>query len=207
MFESMNFFQLISKGGYTILFLMVCSVITVAVSIEKYLSLKKMKAMSENEIDRLKSAVTSSDIKAASEISRKSGTLLGEVVMEGLKYKEQGAIKEAVLREISHKIFNLEKYLSSVGTIGAISPFIGLLGTVIGIMRAFHDLGKYGVGNPSIVSSGIAEALVATAAGLMVAIPSVILYNYFSRRINRLFVQTENDALEILNPLIYADKR
>jgi len=202
----MDFFQLISKGGYTILFLMVCSVITVAVSIEKYLALKKIKTMSEKEINELKSAVTSTDIKTASEISRKSGTLLGEVVMEGLKYKEQAAIKEAVLREISHKIFNLEKYLSSVGTIGAVSPFIGLLGTVIGIMRAFHDLGKYGVGNPSIVSSGIAEALVATAAGLMVAIPSVILYNYFSRRINRLFVQTENDALEILNPLIYADK-
>jgi biopolymer transport protein ExbB len=74
-------------------------------------------------------------------------------------------------------------------------------------MRAFHDLGKYGVGNPSIVSAGISEALIATAAGLLVAIPSVILYNYFSKRINRLAADAEYMAFEILTPLMYGNIR
>ncbi|MBI5573119.1 MAG: MotA/TolQ/ExbB proton channel family protein [Elusimicrobia bacterium] len=203
MFESLDFFQLVSKGGYTIVVLMICSVISVAVAVEKFIVLSKMKNMSKKEIDAIQSAVASSDIKAASEISQKSRTFLGDVLAEGLKNKNGVAVKESVLRKISQKVFSLEKYLSAVGTIGAITPFIGLLGTVVGIMRAFHDLGKYGVGNPSIVSSGIAEALIATAAGLLVAIPSVILYNYFSKRINRIAADVENTAFEILNPLIY----
>ncbi|HAX62470.1 MAG TPA: hypothetical protein DCX95_07985 [Elusimicrobia bacterium] len=207
MFESLDFFQLISKGGYTIVVLMVCSIISVAVAVEKFIVLSKMKNMSKKEIDGVKSALASSDIKTASEISQKSKTFLGDVLADGLKNKNGAAVKESVLRKISQKILFLEKYLSSLGTIGATAPFIGLLGTVIGIMRAFHDLGKYGVGNPSIVSAGISEALIATAAGLLVAIPSVILYNYFSKRINRLAADVEYAAFEILNPVMYGDIR
>lgn len=207
MFESLDFFQLVSKGGYTIVVLMLCSVISVAVAVEKFIVLSKIKNISKKEIDAIHSAVASSDIKTALEISQKSKTFLGDILAEGFKNKNGVAVKESVLRKISQKVFSLEKYLSAVGTIGAITPFIGLLGTVVGIMRAFHDLGKYGVGNPSIVSAGIAEALIATAAGLLVAIPSVILYNYFSKRINRLAADAENSAFEILNPLIYGSIR
>ncbi|MFH0948475.1 MAG: MotA/TolQ/ExbB proton channel family protein [Elusimicrobiota bacterium] len=204
MFESLDFFQLISKGGYTIVVLIICSVISVAVAIEKFIVLLKIKTMSKKEIDEIRISVEAADIKTALEISKKSKTFLGDVLAEGLINKNGVAVKESVLRKISQEVFSFEKYLSTVGTIGAITPFIGLLGTVIGIIRAFHDLGKYGVGNPSIVSAGVAEALIATAAGLLVAIPSVILYNYFSKRINRLAADVENTAFEILNSLIYS---
>lgn len=203
MFESLNFFQLVSKGGYTIVVLMVCSVISVAVAIEKFMALAKIRTLSKNEVDDIKTAIDSGDIETAKKIAQKSKTILGNVILEGLRNKTGFAVKDAVSIGISQTVLVLEKYLSSMGTIGATAPFIGLLGTVIGIMRAFHDLGKYGVGNPSIVSAGIAEALIATAAGLLVAIPSVILFNYFTRRITRFSVETENKSLEILNPLIY----
>ncbi len=203
MFESLNFFQLVSKGGYTIVVLMVCSVISVAVAIEKFMALAKIRTLSKNEVDDIKTAIDSGDIETAKKIAQRSKTILGNVILEGLRNKTGFAVKDAVSIGISQAVLVLEKYLSSMGTIGATAPFIGLLGTVIGIMRAFHDLGKYGVGNPSIVSAGIAEALIATAAGLLVAIPSVILFNYFTRRITRFSVETENKSLEILNPLIY----
>ena len=203
MFESLDFFQLISKGGYTIVVLMFCSVISVAVAIEKFTTLAKVKTLSKNEINNIKTAIDSGDIETAKKIAQGSKTILGNVILEGLRNKHGFAVKDAVSISISQAVLSLEKYLSSMGTIGATAPFIGLLGTVVGIMRAFHDLGKYGVGNPSIVSAGISEALIATAAGLLVAIPSVILFNYFTRRIMRFSVETENVSLEILNPLIY----
>jgi len=203
MFESLDFFQLVSKGGYTIVVLMICSVISVAVAIEKFMALAKIRTLSKNEVDDIKTAIDSGDIQTAKKIAQRSKTILGNVILEGLRNKTGSAVKDAVSISISQTVLVLEKYLSSMGTIGATAPFIGLLGTVIGIMRAFHDLGKYGVGNPSIVSAGIAEALIATAAGLLVAIPSVILFNYFTRRIMRFSVETENKSLEILNPLIY----
>ncbi|MDZ7343353.1 MAG: MotA/TolQ/ExbB proton channel family protein, partial [candidate division KSB1 bacterium] len=85
----------------------------------------------------------------------------------------------------------LERYLSILGTMGNIAPFIGLLGTVIGIIRAFHDLAVSGSGGPSVVSAGIAEALITTAAGLVVAIPAVIAYNYFLRRVGTIMSEIE----------------
>ncbi|MBN1384443.1 MAG: MotA/TolQ/ExbB proton channel family protein [Elusimicrobia bacterium] len=203
MFESLDFFQLVSKGGYTIIVLLICSLISVTVAIQKFIIFWKMKFMSPEEIEKIKSAVISADFKLVKNIAEKNKTVLGSVVSESLKSKSGPAVKEAVSIRISQEVLFLEKYLPALGTIGATAPFIGLLGTVIGIMRAFHDLGKYGVGNPSIVSAGIAEALIATAAGLLVAIPSVIIYNYFLKKISRIATEAENHALEILNPLIY----
>lgn len=203
MFETFDFFQLVSKGGYTIIVLLICSVISLAVTIQKIFVFWKMKIMAETEIKEIKTAVDSEDIKSAKLIADKSNTILGNVIAEALRHKTNVAIKDAISTRISTEVLSLEKYLAALGTIGATAPFIGLLGTVIGIMRAFHDLGKYGVGNPSIVSAGIAEALIATAAGLLVAIPSVIFYNYFVRKISRLATETENRAVEILCPLIY----
>ncbi|MFH1540573.1 MAG: MotA/TolQ/ExbB proton channel family protein [Elusimicrobiota bacterium] len=205
MFESLDFFQLVSKGGYTIIILIICSVILIAVLIEKFISLSRIKNPTRKEIDEMKSVIESGDIKTVVEISQKSKMFLGDVLIEGLKNKNGIAIKEAVLRKISQKILLLEKHLFIIGTIGVISPFVGLLGTVLGIMRAFHDLGKYGTGNPSIVSAGVSEALITTAAGLLIAIPSVMFYNYFLKKINHISCDIENTAFEILHSLIHGE--
>jgi biopolymer transport protein ExbB/TolQ len=85
----------------------------------------------------------------------------------------------------------LERYLSILGTLGNIAPFIGLFGTVVGIIRAFRDLAVSGSGGPSVVAAGISEALITTAAGLVVAIPAVIAYNYFLRRVGTVMTEIE----------------
>jgi len=203
MFESLNIFQLVAKGGYTIIALIVCSIISITVIIQKYSMFRGIKDMTKKDIDMIKSAVAANEFDKAKLIAEKSGTFLGRVLYEALKSSTRDGMKEAIERAVSTEAMSLEEYLPAVGTIGNIAPFIGLLGTVIGIMRAFHDLGKYGMGNPSVISTGISESLVATASGLFVAIPSVIFYNYFARRINRFVITVENSATEILEPAIY----
>ena len=192
-----------AKGGYTIVVLLVCSVITIAVVIQKYSIFRGIKMISKKDADSIRAAVAAGDLDKARLMAQKSDTFVGRVLFEGLKSQSAEGRKEAVDRAISSEALTLEEYLPAVGTIGNIAPFIGLLGTVIGIMRAFHDLGRYGMGNPSVISTGISESLIATAAGLLVAIPSVIFYNYFARRINKFMTEVENSVTEILDPAIY----
>ena len=92
----------------------------------------------------------------------------------------------------------LERYLGILGPLGNISPFIGLIGTVGGIIKAFRDLAMAGGGGPSVVAKGIAEALVATAGGLLVAIPAVIVYNYFMRKVKHLSVEMDVASIRLL---------
>ena len=104
-------------------------------------------------------------------------------------------------REVTIEVIKLEKYTSVVGTIGNISLYIGLFGTVIGVVRAFHDISSIGTGGISTVIGGVSQALIATATGLMVAIPAVIAYNYFVKRIDQFVNDMELCASELLDAI------
>ncbi|MBI5328242.1 MAG: MotA/TolQ/ExbB proton channel family protein [Deltaproteobacteria bacterium] len=119
-----------------------------------------------------------------------------------LRYKEgKTDVGEAMELASRQEALYLERYLGMLGTIGSTAPFVGLFGTVLGIIRAFHDLAVMEGAGPSVVADGIAEALVATAAGLFVAVPAVIAYNYFTRKINSLNLEVEGKAAEFLDAL------
>ena len=96
----------------------------------------------------------------------------------------------------------LEKYTSIVGTIGNIAVYIGLFGTVLGIVRSFHNISTVGSGGISVVIGGVAEALICTATGLIVAIPAVVAYNYFMRRVDNFVTDMEYCASEMLDILV-----
>jgi len=98
---------------------------------------------------------------------------------------------------LSQQKLLLEKNLNVLGTMAAISPLVGLLGTVMGIMRAFHDMAHVGSAAPSVVAAGVAEALVTTAAGLVIAVPALMMYNHFTRRLNVMLTMAENNARRI----------
>jgi biopolymer transport protein ExbB len=95
-------------------------------------------------------------------------------------------------------VAELERYLNALGTIAAVSPLLGLLGTVTGMIQAFTVITAAGVGNPTLLAGGIAEALVTTAAGLIVAIPSLIFHRYFNSLVDRLAIEMESKSLKLL---------
>jgi biopolymer transport protein ExbB len=106
-----------------------------------------------------------------------------------------------------HVVYELERFLNTLGTIAGISPLLGLLGTVTGIIKAFNAINAGGAGDPRMLSGGIAEALVATAAGLCVAIPSLVAYRYLRGRVDRIVVEMEKHALRLADAVDAASRR
>jgi biopolymer transport protein ExbB len=103
---------------------------------------------------------------------------------------------EDVGRQVVHE---LERFLNSLGTIAAVTPLLGLLGTVIGMIKVFAAITIHGVGNPTVLAGGISEALITTAAGLSVAIPSLIFYRYFRGKVDGLVLKMEEEALKLID--------
>jgi len=128
---------------------------------------------------------------------------LGRVLAAGLANRNQSreVMQEVVEDTGRHVIHDLERYLNSLGTIAAVSPLLGLLGTVIGMVKVFTAITTAGVGNPSVLAGGISEALITTAAGLSVAIPSLIGYRYLRGRIDELVVEMEKEAMKLVDTL------
>lgn len=128
---------------------------------------------------------------------------LGRVLAAGLanRYRSREIMKEAIEDTGRHVVHELERYLNSLGTIAAVTPLLGLLGTVIGMVKVFAAITTHGVGNPGVLAGGISEALITTAAGLSVAIPALIGYRYLRGRVDELVVQMEQEATRLVESI------
>ena len=190
-----DIFDLIIKGGVVILILAFCSLISIKVIIEKYIVFKGIteKAVSDfmNKIYR---SLISEDINAAiNECKNDSLNWLNMKVKiplsSSIKYilehleDENSELENGAYIQLDKELAKMEKGLGVLSTLGSISPFIGLFGTVVGIIKSFNALSLNNTSNYTMVMSGIADALVATAAGLVVAVPAVMFYNYFIKRL------------------------
>jgi biopolymer transport protein ExbB len=135
--------------------------------------------------------------------SLRDGSPLGEILSVGLtnRQRDREVMKERIEDTGRHVIHDLERYLNTLGTIAAISPLLGLLGTVIGMVKVFAAITTQGVGDPGVLAGGISEALITTAAGLSVAIPTLIGYRYLRGRVNALVVQMEKEAITLVEAL------
>jgi len=204
MFEDLSFFQLLTKGGWTMIALAGLSVLSVAVMLERGWVFYKAGKGKEAFLKKLKGVLKEGNISEAISVCESSTTSLAYIVRAGLAsfhHGEEGmgeSMEKAAMKEVLH----LEKNVGIIGTTGSVAPFVGLFGTVIGIIRAFHDLSLSSGGGPAVVSEGIAEALVATAAGIFVAVPAIIMFNYYTNRINRVVVEMEAIASEALDVLL-----
>jgi biopolymer transport protein ExbB/TolQ len=203
MFEGLTFIDLLAKGGVTVVVLALFSLVSIAIMIERAWTFKGFAVKLPVSFDLLSAALKSKGLSAAVELSREKATPLGNVFLSGYSKRSKG--RDEVLRamELSGRgeIAGLQNRLGIIGTIGATAPFIGLFGTVLGIIRAFGDLAVTQSVGPAVVSDGIAEALVTTAAGLLVAIPAVIAYNYFVRSVQRHALALETLASEFTDNL------
>ena len=150
---------------------------------------------------RIKRALKTGNIERAMEVCKDTYAPFSNVIYSALELldRQQREISSAMEREITIETTKLERYTSIVGTIGNTAVYIGLFGTVLGIIRAFHDIAGAGAGGMSIVIGGVAEALVCTATGLFVAIPAVIAFNYFAKRVENFINDMELCASELVD--------
>jgi biopolymer transport protein ExbB/TolQ len=194
MFEGKNFIDILNMGGWALFVLLGASILSVTIICFKLVefcvkskpirSQFVCKVMEKIKKDKLDEAVGFCDTV----ISPMS--LVVKVGIVAFKENERN-ICEAMKREIMIQTVKLERFTTVLGTLGRIAVYIGLFGTVLGIIRAFHDISKMASGGISVVIGGVSEALVATAAGLFVAIPAVIAYNFFTKRIDKFIVDME----------------
>jgi len=197
-------------GGATLAVILAASVLAIGVAVERWIALWNMSANSRALTDAVGRNLLRGDISAARSTVERSDTLLADVYRVGFERLERSrtvtpGVEAAVERERAQLGLRMKKNLWILGTIGATTPFVGLFGTVAGIMRSFRELGldveAGGTGGTAAVMTGISEALVATAAGILVAVEAVILFNYFQSRIARLNVEMRLQIEEFMELL------
>lgn len=198
----MTILQLLMAGGVTIYILAFCSVLSIAIIIERYIYYRARSGIKRaNFMSRIRKELEGNDIENALKICRQKNTPFSNVVHAGLSFARHSEkeVSNNMERAIVVETNLLEKRTTIVGTIGSTAVYIGLFGTVLGIMRAFGDISQAGSGGINVVINGISESLVCTAAGLCVAVPAVIAYNYFQKRIDNFITDMELCASEAMD--------
>lgn len=198
----MTLWQLVRSGGFTMYILLAFSVLSITIIIERYLYYRKRSGIKRKDFMlEIRKELEKNNIKRAIEVCKCIDTPFSSVVNSGLILEghNEVVVSNAMERGVIVETTKLERYTSIVGTIGSIAVYVGLFGTVLGIIRAFHDIAKNGSGGVSVVINGISEALVCTAAGLCVAVPAVMAYNYFIKKIDNFVTDMELCASEIMD--------
>jgi len=175
-------------GSAWILWLLIgLSILSVSIMIERFFYFRKSDINFPQFSEKLSKVLLSGDATEIVKLCAQSPALESQVVLRGLEHQARGprAMEESMLAYVISERQNLDRGIVILGTLGNNAPFIGLFGTVLGIIIAFQDLARNPAGGPSVVMGGISEALISTAVGLMVAIPAVIAFNYFQRVVKR----------------------
>lgn len=182
---NITFKQLIVAGG-PILFLLAClSIYSIALIWERWNVYRRTFGGMKDLLHKIHALLRTGEVKQISELCAKSRNPAGDIIHKVINHFGSALEKrELAEKAVEWHVSRLNRGLTPIATIGSISPFIGLFGTVIGVIRAFRDLSMYAGAGPSVVAMGIAEALVNTAAGLFVAIPAIVAYNYFAHKAN-----------------------
>jgi biopolymer transport protein ExbB/TolQ len=205
MFTGKSIWEIVQIGGFTMYILLFCSILSITILLERILYYRRKSKIKRAEfMAKIRKALKTGNVERAMEICKDTDAPFSDVVWSGLELHghHEKEISNAMEREITVEITKLERHTGIVGTIGNIAVYIGLFGTVLGIIRAFHDIAAAGAGGMSIVIGGVAEALVCTATGLFVAIPAVIAFNYFTKRVETFLNDMELCASEIVDYLI-----
>jgi biopolymer transport protein ExbB len=191
--------ELLKQGGVVIYPLGLCSLLTLAIFLERLWHFRRADRDPQDVIVRAREALAAGGNPRPTWTDEPAPSIrLVDAAFDRIGAPRQ-TVEDRLQATLSTESLRLSAHLGIVGTIGNIAPFIGLLGTVLGIIRAFRDIGQVGAAGPAVVATGISEALVATAAGLFVAISAVIVYNFFIIWQGRLIRRAEIVGSEVLN--------
>nr|VFJ62443.1 MAG: biopolymer transport protein ExbB [Candidatus Kentron sp. DK]VFJ67353.1 MAG: biopolymer transport protein ExbB [Candidatus Kentron sp. DK] len=196
-------FELIKAGGFVMLPILLCSVVAVAIIAERFWTLRKRRIAPGNLVLDVWQRAKKGRLNEEYLHLLRANSPLGQVLAAGLVNRRHSReiMKESIEEAGRHVVHRLDQYLNTLGTIAAIAPLLGLLGTVIGMIKVFAVITTQGIGDPGVLASGISEALITTAAGLTVAIPSLIFYRYFRGKVEDLVVTMEQEALKMVEAL------
>ena len=188
------------RSSFTLILLIFCSILSLTSAIERWLFFRKIDMDSTGFLVKIRQFLETGKFSEASALCEKTPGPIAVIAKNAVSnhQKPKSDIEELLEATRLRERLKLEKFLTILGTLGNTAPFIGLFGTVVGIIKAFRDLALSGAGGPAVVAKGIAEALVATAAGLAVAIPAVIIYNYYMRKVKTISACMEAASIEIV---------
>lgn len=192
--------ELVKAGGWLMLPIIACSVIALAIIAERIWSLRVSRVLPKNLVAQVWRWEKIRQLNDQHLQELQSSSPLGSILAAGIlsRNEDRNVMKESIEDTGRHVVHELERYLNSLGTIAAISPLLGLLGTVIGMIKVFATITTEGVGNPGALAGGISEALITTAAGMSVAIPTLMFYRYFRGRVRMLVLRMEQEALRMV---------
>jgi biopolymer transport protein ExbB len=192
---------LIQKGGIIMAIILLLSFIATVIIIERLMFFRRIRVDEEKLISRLKSTLEKKHFDEALNICESNPSPVSTLMKVGIEHRnhDRSVIKDVITDAASLEIPRLEQFLPSLGTIAHIAPLLGLLGTVTGNIKAFGVLGSLGaVGDPAVLANGIAEALITTAAGIIVSLPAIIFYNHLVSKVNHIIIRLENRANELV---------
>ncbi|MFT6103182.1 MAG: biopolymer transport protein ExbB [Granulosicoccus sp.] len=195
--------KIILSGGWLMWPIILCSIAVIAISIERLWTLNANKIAPKNQLAQVWSWVQNNQVDAAKLRQLRQSSELGRILAAGLSNAQAGrdVMKDSIQEAATQVIHAMERYVGALGTIAAVSPLLGLLGTVLGMIKVFVAIELQGTGNAGALAGGISEALITTAAGLCVAIPAMIMHRFFVRKIDSLVVVMEQESVKLVDAL------
>jgi len=192
--------EIIQAGGPVMWPIIACSIGAAAIILERLWTLQEKRVIPRELTDKVWKLVETRTLTDRHITALENNSPLGRVLAAGLQNRDRGRdiMKEVVEDTGRHVVHELERFLNTLGTIAAITPLLGLLGTVTGMISAFEAITTQGVGDARVLSGGIGEALITTAAGLIVAIPALIGYRYLRGQVDALVIEMEKQAIKLV---------
>ncbi|MEY2333216.1 MotA/TolQ/ExbB proton channel family protein [Acidithiobacillus ferrianus] len=196
--------ELFQLGGFVLPILILLAIVSLAIVGNRFWVLRRARIAPADLAARAGDLIEAGKVQQAVKVLYENDTPLARMMLVALQQVGQPreVIKEVVEESGRHEVAHLDRYLNFLGSIAGVAPLLGLLGTVFGIMHAFAAIGMVGAGDPKALAGGISEALITTASGLIVAIPSLMFYRYFKGRVDVLVLAIEKEALKLVNLLV-----
>ena len=193
--------EIILAGGWLMVPILLCSTLSVAIIIERFWTLRRSKVTPEGLNTMVEDWAARHELDARHLEQIKDESPLGRIYSAALinRKRPREVIKEAVEDTGRHVVHDLERFLNTLGTIAGISPLLGLLGTVVGMIKVFSAIMISGVGDANVLAGGISQALITTAAGLTVAIPSYFFYRFFRGMVAEYVISMEEKAISLID--------
>jgi biopolymer transport protein ExbB len=201
--------EIVRAGGPVMWPIILCSIAAAAIMLERMWTLQEKRVLPGELMQKIWALVEANQVNDKVIAALEQNSPLGKVLAAGLtnRHRPREIMMERLEDTGRHVVHELERFLNTLGTIAAVSPLLGLLGTVTGIIKAFNAIQAGGMGDPRMLSGGIAEALITTAAGLVVAIPALMAYRYLRGKVDRIVISMEKNAIRLADAVEAAATR